>query len=96
MIQFVKGCLRKLNKNEIAKLKEKFQNLKGCLFFCFEIYAVLFLLKIYLIIHDRERERERQRHRQREKQAPYAGSLTWDSIPGLQDQPLGRRQTLNH
>ena len=31
-----------------------------------------------------QRERERQRHRQREKQAPCTGSLTWDSIPGLQ------------
>ena len=30
-------------------------------------------------------ERERQRHRQREKQAPCTGSLTWDSIPGLED-----------
>ena len=39
---------------------------------------------------ERERERERHRHRQREKQAPFhAGSLTWDLIPGLQDQALG-------
>ena len=30
------------------------------------------------------------RHRQREKQAPFcAGSLMWDSIPGLQDHTLG-------
>ena len=43
----------------------------------------------------RERERERQRHRQREKQAPCTGSPTWDSIPGLQDHALGRRQALN-
>ena len=41
------------------------------------------------------RERERQRHRQREKQAPCTGSLTWDSIPGLQDRALGQRQALN-
>ena len=36
-----------------------------------------------------QRERERQRHRHREKQAPCTGSLTWDSIPGLQDRALG-------
>ena len=44
---------------------------------------------------ERERERERQRHRQREKQAPCTRSLTWDSIPGLQDRTLGQRQALN-
>ena len=43
-----------------------------------------------------ERERERQRHRQREKQAPCTRSLTWDSIPGLQDHALGKRQAPNH
>ena len=43
-----------------------------------------------------QRERERQRHRQREKQAPCAGSLMWDSIPGLQDRTLGQRQAPNH
>ena len=43
-----------------------------------------------------ERERERQRHRQREKRAPCIGSLTWDSIPRLQDRALGRRQAPNH
>ena len=42
-----------------------------------------------------QREREMQRHRQREKQAPYTGSPTWDSIPGLQDHALGQRQALN-
>ena len=41
------------------------------------------------------RERERQRHRQREKQAPCTGSLTWDSIPGLQDRAPGQRQAPN-
>ena len=39
-----------------------------------------------------QREREKQRHRQREKQAPCTRSLTWDSIPGLQDRALGQRQ----
>ena len=43
----------------------------------------------------RERERQRQRHRQREKQASCTGSLTWDSILGLQDSALGQRQVLN-
>ena len=43
-----------------------------------------------------EREREAQRYRQREKQAPCTGSLTWDSIPGLQDRALGQRQAPNH
>ena len=38
---------------------------------------------------------ERQRHRQREKQAPWTGSLTWDSILGLQDRALGQRQAPN-
>ncbi|XP_072582999.1 signal recognition particle receptor subunit beta isoform X2 [Vulpes vulpes] len=41
------------------------------------------------------RERERERHRQREKQAPCTGSLTWDSIPGLQYRALGQRQAPN-
>ena len=43
-------------------------------------------LRFYLFIH--ERQRERQRHRKREKRL-HAGSPTWDSIPGLQDQALG-------
>ena len=48
-----------------------------------------------MIVTERERERERQRHRQREKQAPCTGSLTWDSILGLQDHALGQRQAPN-
>ena len=48
-----------------------------------------------MIVTQRERERERQRHRQREKQAPCTGSLTWDSIPGLQDRAPGQRQAPN-
>ena len=43
----------------------------------------------------RHADRERQRHRQREKQAPYTGSLMWDSIRGLQDRALGQRQAPN-
>ena len=38
---------------------------------------------------DRERERERERGKL------HARSLTWDSIPGLQDCALGQRQALN-
>ena len=41
------------------------------------------------------REGEREREREREKQAPWTGSLTWDSILDLQDRTLGQRQTLN-
>ena len=41
-----------------------------------------------------EREREKERERDTETQAEgeagsIAGSLMWDSIPGLQDQALG-------
>ena len=39
-------------------------------------------------IHERYRERGRGRSRL------HAGSLTWDSIPRLQDHALGRRQAL--
>ena len=48
-----------------------------------------------MIVTERESEKERLRHRQREKQAPYTGSPTWDSIPGLQDRALGWRQAPN-
>ena len=65
----------------------------------FVFYFPLSFFLIFLFIYDshreRERERERQRHRQREKQAPYTGSPTWDSIPGLQDRALGQRQAPN-
>ena len=45
----------------------------------------------------RDTERGRQRYRQREKQAPCGKrSLIHDSIPGLWDQDLSRRQMLNH
>ena len=45
---------------------------------------------IYLFMRDTHRMRERGRHRQREKQAQlHAGSLTWDTILGLQDPALG-------
>ena len=57
------------------------------------ILFIFFKYLIYPFMRDRERERERERDRQREKQAPFhAGSLTWDSIPGLQDHTLGCRR----
>ena len=51
-----------------------------------------FFFNFYLFMIVTQRERERQRHKQREKQAPCTGSLTWDSVPGLQDRTLGQRQ----
>ena len=47
-----------------------------------------------MIVTHTEREREAET-RQREKQAPCTGSPTWDSIPGLQDRTLVKRQALN-
>ena len=37
---------------------------------------------------ERERERERGRDTGRGRSRLHAGILTWDSIPGLQDQAL--------
>ena len=45
---------------------------------------------IYLFIHERHRDQGRERSR------VHAGTLKWDSIPGLQDHALGQRQALNH
>ena len=42
-----------------------------------------------------ERERERGRDTGRGRSRLHAGSLMWDSIPGLQDRALGQRQALN-
>ena len=42
-----------------------------------------------MIVTHRERDIGRDRSRL------HAGSLTWDSIPGLQDRALGQRQALN-
>ena len=44
---------------------------------------------IYLFMSERERERERGRDTGRGRSRLHAGSLTWDSIPDLQDQALG-------
>ena len=42
-----------------------------------------------------EREREGHRDIGRGRSRLHAGSLTWDSIPGLQDHALGQRQAPN-
>ena len=52
-----------------------------------------FFLKI-LFIHERHRE-ERGRDTGRGRSGLHAGSLTWDSIQGLQDHTMGRRQAPN-
>ena len=55
---------------------------------------------IYLFMKDRETERETDRERERGRDTGrgrsrlHAGSLTWDSIPGLQDHDLSQRETL--
>ena len=43
----------------------------------------------------RKRERERGRDIGRGRSRLHTGSLTWDSILGLQDRALGQRQALN-
>ena len=59
-----------------------------------EIIVYFYFLKdfIYLIMRAREREAETGRERSR----LHAGSPMWDSILGLQDEALGRRQALYH
>ena len=41
------------------------------------------------------RDRDRGRGRGRGRSRLHAGSLTWDSIPGLRDHALGQGQALN-
>ena len=55
---------------------------------------VIFFKRFYLFIHERHRETEAETGRERSRL--HAGSLMWDSIPGLQDHTLSRRQMLNH
>ena len=52
---------------------------------------------IHLFMRDTHTERERERGRDtgRGRSRLHAGSLMWDSIPGLQDRALGQRQVLN-
>ena len=52
--------------------------------------GIFFFLRFYLFIHERHRERGRDTGRGRSRL--HAGSLTWDSILGLQDHTLGCRQ----
>ena len=54
-------------------------------------FLFFFLKTFYLFIHEEHREeREREAETRAEGEARlHAGSLTWDSIPGLQDQALG-------
>ena len=54
----------------------------------FPRHCFIFIL-FYLFMRERERERGRGRS------SFHAGNLTWDSIPGLQDRPLGQRQAPN-
>ena len=90
-----------MNGEQLQKLKrERYLFLKRLYLFMRDTESERrnrFFKKI-LFIHEGERERERERERQREKQDPGlgAGSPMWDSIPGLQDHALGRRQVLNH
>ena len=55
--------------------------------------SLLIFLRFYLFIHERHRERGRDMGRGRSRL--HAGSPAWDSIPGLWDHALSRRQMLN-
>ena len=60
-------------------------------------YVGFFFLRSYLCMCERQRDRERERGRDtgRGRSRLHAGSLMWDSIPGLQDYALGRKQAVN-
>ena len=62
-------------------------------------FFFLFFLRFYLFFHDRHRENERERERGRDtgrgRSRLHAGNPMWDSIPGLQDHTLSRREVLN-
>ena len=57
-------------------------------------WGLCFFLKDFIYLFVRDTNRERQRHRQRRSRL-HAGSLMWNSIPGLQDHALGGRQAPN-
>ena len=59
--------------------------------FIFLFFLYLFKDSIYLFMRGKERERERKREADTgwRRSRLHAGSPTWDSIPGLQDQALG-------
>ena len=54
-----------------------------------------FFLKIFIYLFMRDTERERGRDTGRGRSRLHAGSLMWDSNPGLQDHALGQRQVPN-
>ena len=56
--------------------------------FCLIYVYILFFLKVYLFMIEREAETQ-------EEGEAGSMSLTWDLIPGLQDRALGQRQALN-
>ena len=62
----------------------------GCVCVCKDVVPGLdYFLRFYLFMRIYREERGRERSRL------LAGSLTWGSIPGLQDYTLGQRQVLN-
>ena len=58
-------------------------------------FILYFFKRFYLFMHERHREKGRDTGRERGSTL-HAGSLMWDSIPGLQDHALSQRQMLNH
>ena len=89
--------------SDISLIQEFHHALTICIELRYELHKIIdytatiisffSFLRFYLFIHGRHRERGRDTGRGRSRL--HAGSLTWDSIPGLQDHTLGRRQTLN-
>ena len=61
----------------------------------FSNFIAVCFLKI-LFIYSWETYTERGRDIGRERSRLHAGSLMWDSIPGLQDHILSQRQTISH
>ena len=73
--------------------KDKGMKTRSYFCFCFAPNTLAFFKRFYLFMRERERERGRDTGRGRSRLR--AGSLIWDSIPGLQDDALGQRQTPN-
>ena len=59
-------------------------------------YGFVFFLRFYLFIHERHRERGRDTGRGRSRL--HAGSLMWDSVPGLgsHPEPKAEAEPLSH
>ena len=57
------------------------------------LYCLHFFKRFYLFIHEKQRERVRDTDIGRGRSRLHAGSLTWDSILGLQDHALGQGGT---